>query len=214
MRSGATSPPFQIERFANGPALATNSRRTTGTGADGPAGPYCLQRRVYALINGAGPQLSATFCNRWVESPPPLVPFPFLDGRSEPCDTASTSRSSLPVRSARCACGALLWLRRAAAGTNSRVVENEVCRGRRLHAPRMGTLRTQHPMMGGARSVSRWSLTSESVGLSPGCRVAEQPLKQSAGPADFSAATGVYFDRSSRPLLSFSFAGHGVCTNR
>jgi hypothetical protein len=75
---------------------------------------------------------------------------------------------------------------------------------------RMGTLPTQRPMMGGGSE--RLAVVSElgAVGLSPGCRVAEQPLKQSPGPADFSAATGVYFDHSSRPLLSFSFFDRSV----
>jgi hypothetical protein len=46
------------------------------------------------------------------------------------------------------------------------------------------------------------------VGLSPGCRVAEHPLKQTVGMTVCLTENTVYFDRSSRPLLSFSLNRH------
>jgi hypothetical protein len=85
------------------------------------------------------------------------------------------------------------------------MVENAVGRGRRLQAPENGTLPTHHRIMAGGSE--RLAVVSErgAVGLSPGCRVAEQPLKQSAGVADFFTERKVYCDRSS--CLAFRYPG-------
>jgi hypothetical protein len=56
-----------------------------------------------------------------------------------------------------------------------------------------------------ARGAFGCLLFRQDVRLSPGSRVAEHPLKQTVGTTVFLTERRVYFNLSSRPLLSFSF---------
>jgi hypothetical protein len=84
--------------------------------------------------------------------------------------------------------------------------KNEIRTSCHLQAPRTVTLPIPHRSLPKARRVSQFSSTSGGRS-SPRQDVAlkNRSLKQSAGVADFFTERGVYFDHSSRPLLSFSF---------
>lgn len=140
---------------------------------------------TYVQNDAAPPLIASGFFDRWVESPALLVRLPFL--LDAPSHIASARCRAFPFRHGR----QRLW---AAMSSGSDVPHESsrpssrtrVARRRELQTPRIETLPTQHPMKArGSERLNGCPSLRESVGLSPGLRVAELPLKQSAGAADF-----------------------------